>query len=125
MTLANFNEPQRQALLDLVVLAVYADGHVASGEDERVRRLLDGMGVVSDYERNRLFDASVTRVRQHVKTAETVRAHAVDLARNFATTEHRGEVEGIVDDVLASDSQVAPEEAQFATIVKAVLETNP
>ena len=80
MDLKTFTDAQRQALLDLAVLAMYADGHLSTAEHERVERLLTGMGLTSDYERAALYDASVSRVSRHSGTLEAVRAHARKLA---------------------------------------------
>ena len=62
MDLKSFNEAQRQALLDLAVLAMYSDQHLAAAEQERVERLLTSMGLNSDYERAAQYDASIARV---------------------------------------------------------------
>ncbi|MEI6727854.1 MAG: hypothetical protein WCN81_16750, partial [Actinomycetes bacterium] len=37
MNLPDFTNEQREALLDLLVLAMYADGHLASAEEARSR----------------------------------------------------------------------------------------
>ena len=50
MNVQVFNEAQQQALLDLLVLAMYADGHLGSAEDDRVRRLLAAQGQTAEYD---------------------------------------------------------------------------
>jgi hypothetical protein len=40
MHLSDFTDEQGQALLVLATLAMYAGGHLAAAEDERVQRLL-------------------------------------------------------------------------------------
>jgi hypothetical protein len=73
------------AFLDLAMLAMYADGHLASAEDERVHRLLTAMGLGADYERNAQYDAAVSRIRRHSQTAEAVRTHVLTLAESFTS----------------------------------------
>ena len=63
MNLADFNDAQRQALLDLTMLAMYADGILAAVEDEQVGRLLTALGCDTDYDRAKQYDASDSRGR--------------------------------------------------------------
>ncbi len=79
--LSDFTVEQRQALIDLLVLAMYADGYLASNEDALIERLLTEMGYATPYDREREFDASVTRVRKYTENPDTARAHATILAK--------------------------------------------
>lgn len=118
MNLDDFTDPQREALLDLATLAMYADGHLAAAEDERVHRLLAALGFNADHDRSRHYDASVTRVSRHSQTAASAREYTAGLARSFTAREQRRQVLGILDDLLASDSQVAPKESSYLGIVR-------
>ncbi|EEF63302.1 hypothetical protein [Pedosphaera parvula] len=62
MDITDFTAGQRQALLDLVVLTMYMDGNLASIEAARIQQILTAMGLDSPYDRDKEFDASVTRV---------------------------------------------------------------
>ncbi len=117
MNLNDFTEQQRLALLDLLVLAMYADGHLASAEDARVQRLLTAMGFESEYDHERILDASITRVRPHSETAEAARAHATELARAFTTQQHRRNVYELLDDLIGSDDRVSTEERRFLSVI--------
>jgi len=44
--LTGFSTTQKQALFDLLILAMYADGHLSSAEDEQLQKLLAAMGFV-------------------------------------------------------------------------------
>jgi len=68
MTIKDLTEQQKQALLDLTMLAMYADAHLASAEDQRVVRLLGLMGFATDYDREKHYDTSVSRVGRHSQT---------------------------------------------------------
>jgi uncharacterized tellurite resistance protein B-like protein len=120
MNITDFTQRQRQALLDLLVLAMYADGQLTSAEDARLRQLLSAMGFETNYDRSRQLDAAVTRVRQHAQTAEAARAYTDELSQSFTTREHRQQVCELLDHLLASDNQVAPQEGQFLAVVKEV-----
>ncbi|MCW5930006.1 MAG: TerB family tellurite resistance protein [Chitinophagaceae bacterium] len=122
MNIKDFTEPQQQALLDLAALAMYADGHLASKEDERVLRLLGAMGFDSDYDRRRHYDAAVTRVSRHSQTADSARAYALTLSQAFSTREQRQAVEKILDEIVTSDRHVSDPENNFLSLVSEALQ---
>jgi uncharacterized tellurite resistance protein B-like protein len=122
MDIDDFNKQEQEALLDLVVLGMYADSHLTSSEEATVQEILAAMGVKPGYDREREFDASVTRVRKHTSTAEAARAHGVNLARSFTSSPHRRQVADVLDRVLASDGEASPRETQFLNAVKTALE---
>jgi uncharacterized tellurite resistance protein B-like protein len=122
MNLKTFSDQQRQALLDLAMLAMYADGHLAATEDERLVRLLTAMGFTTEYDRGKHFDASVSRVSRHSSTAASARTHALALARKFTSREQRREVQNVLDDLVRSDDKVAPQETNFLSTVREALQ---
>jgi uncharacterized tellurite resistance protein B-like protein len=122
MDLADFSASQREALLDLAVLGMYADGHLAAAEDERVGRLLDGMGFATDYERARQYDAAVARVSRHSGKPEALQEKARSLAQSFTTAEQRRFVHNILRDLVASDGGISPAESQFLSAVRESLQ---
>jgi len=104
---------QREALLDLLNLAMYADGHLTCVEDARVEQLLAAMGYAEAHERQQQFDASVTRVRQHTEVPEQARAHAALLAKSFTTREQRRKVYALLEEVITSDAHITAVESKF------------
>jgi uncharacterized tellurite resistance protein B-like protein len=123
MNIADFTQPQRQALLDLLVLAMYADGHLASAEDARLQRLLSTLGSDTDYDRGRQLDAAVTRVRLHSQTPEAARVYAAQLAQSFTLPAHRQQVSQLLGDLMVSDGQVSAPESRFLSVIQEVLQT--
>ena len=121
MNVKDFNEGQREALLDLATLAMYADGKLTAVEDERVERLLTAMGFTTEYDRNKHFDASVSRVSRHSATAAAARKHAAELARSFSTKEQRRQAHDIMNDLMSSDGSVEPNESKLLAVVKEAL----
>lgn len=122
MNLIEFTELQRKALLDLVVLAMYADGHLAEAEDERVQRLLTAMGFTSEYDRASQYDAAVSRLARHSGTADAATRQVSALAQQFNTAEERRTIQEILRDIIASDDRVSPPESKFLTLVREALE---
>ncbi|MBI2928273.1 MAG: TerB family tellurite resistance protein [Verrucomicrobia bacterium] len=121
MSITAFTSQERPAFLDLLVLAMYADGHLASAEAERVQRTLASFGLETDDERNRLLDAAVTRVRQNAGTREEARSLAVRLAGTFASPDAKQAVYHALAELIASDSSVSEAEKGFLSVIREVL----
>jgi hypothetical protein len=121
MNIADFTTEQRLALLDLLVLAMYADGHLAAAEEARIRELLLKMGAESDSDRDRQLDAAVTRVRQHAGGTAAAQAYATSLAQAFQARNQRRQVLDLVDALTASDSHITLAEGDYSTAVREAL----
>ena len=67
INLTGFSEAQRRALFDLLILAMYADGHLTTVADEQIEQLLVAMGFTEESDRQREFDAAVTRMRPFIQ----------------------------------------------------------
>lgn len=117
MNLKTLSEKQRHALLDLLVLGMYSDAHLAAAEDADVRQLLGEMGVDADSDRDREIDAAVARVRKHTASVASARKYAVGLARAFQAKDQRRQAQELLDELLASDSTVTESEKSFAAVV--------
>lgn len=122
MDLTDFTAPERQAVLDLFVLGMYADGHIASSEEDQGRRLLGEMGFQSVHERSREFDAAVTRIRRHSLTAADTRTYAHTLALTFQGRTKRSRVYGLLAELMASDKELAMDESRFLSVLREVFE---
>jgi len=122
MNIEGFSEQQKEALLDLAMLAMYSDGHLAAVEDNRIHRLLGTLGFSTDYDRGKHYDASVSRVSRHSSTAEAAREHAATLALRFSTAEQRREANDMLDDVVISDRHISLEESDFMSVIREVLQ---
>ncbi len=108
--MSDFTGEQKQGLLDLLVLGMYADGHLGLGEDERLKRVLGAMGVEPGYDQHREIDRAVTRVSSLTQNPEAVRGEATRLAALFADPAQKLEVYDLVQELISSDGQVAPAE---------------
>lgn len=121
MNIKDFTEAQKEALLDLTMLAMYADGHLASVEDKRVHRLLAALGYATEYDHNKQYDAAISRVSRPALTAKTAQAHAVFLAESFTNPEQRLKVHELLGDLVTSDSRVSLQEGELLAVVREAL----
>jgi hypothetical protein len=105
--LTGFSASQKQALFDLLVLAMYADGHLTSIEDEQLQSLLMAFGHTEGFDRQREFDAAVTRIRPFVQSIQTAKDQVLLLAEAFTTRSQQQQVYEAVQQIMTSDKHVS------------------
>ena len=105
--LSGFSAAQQQALFDLLILAMYADGHLTSFEDEQLQKLLAEMGHVEESDRQREFDAAVTRMRPAVQSIHQARHAALSLADAFTDRTQQKQVFAAVERIMTFDRHVS------------------
>jgi hypothetical protein len=76
------------------------------------------MDLDSPYDRDRAFDAAVTRMRPHSEKIEDARACATKLAKLFTTPEQQRRVLDLITEFIESDGQVSSSETKFLSVIK-------
>src|SRR5262249_45037230 len=122
MNIAEFTQEQKQALLDLLIIGMYADHNLTSVEDERVEQLLDTFKFPSEYERDQFSDAAFTRARGQSGSSEAIRAYVGQIAGHFPNREIRQRAYDILDDLLTSDGRVTSDESKLLTAAKEIFQ---
>ena len=105
--LTGFSATQHKALFDLLILAMYADGHVTTFEDKQLQELLAAMGFTEKTERQREFDAAVARIRPSIQTVWKAKAEALSLAEPFTDRNQRKQVFSAVEQIMTFDNHVS------------------
>jgi hypothetical protein len=105
--LTGFSAFQQQALFDLLILAMYADGQLTTFEDEQLQKLLAAMGYTEEADRQREFDAAVTRMRPHVQSLHKAKEEALLLAEAFTTRSQQKQVHEAVLQIMTADNHVS------------------
>ncbi len=105
--LNGFTTAQQQALFDLLILAMYADGHLSSIEDQQLQKLLTAMGFVDEIDRQREFDAAVTRIRPCIQSIYKAKTQALLLANEFTDRAQQTKVLAAVHQIMSSDFNVS------------------
>ena len=105
--ISEFSSEQQQALFDLLVLAMYADGHLSSVEDERLDGLLKAMGYLTESDRDLAFDDAVTRIRTSIENIQIAKDRAIQIARQFTTRSQHKQVYQAVQEIMTSDQHVS------------------
>ena len=105
--LRQFSASQQKALFDLLILAMYADGHLTTSEDEQLQKMLTAMGLTEELDRQREFDAAVTRIRPFVQSIMKARDHAIMLADAFTARSQQKQVFEAVEQIMTADRHVS------------------
>jgi uncharacterized tellurite resistance protein B-like protein len=121
MKIKDLSQAQRRALMDLLVVGMYADHNLSSAEDVCVQRLLEQFEIASDYERQQFSDASFTRASRHTGSPEGIRIFVGQLAANFSKGTQRQGVYDLLSDLLTSDGRVTSEESQLLAALREAL----
>ena len=121
MEITRLTDQQRNALLDLLILAMYADGRLDLEEDARLNRLLVAMGFETEYDRDRQLDDSITRLRQYSQNPQVARTRAMQLAQSFTDPEQCRGVYQLVEQQVNSDNSVVPAEHEFLSAIRQAL----
>ena len=122
MNITGFTQEQKQALLDLLIIGMYADHNLASAEDARIDELLATFQFPSDYERQRFSDAAFTRVSRESASPGAIRASVKELAGHFPTREVRRRAYDVLDGLITSDDRVTSEESQLLSVTRELFE---
>ena len=118
MNLTGFNDEQKQTLLDLLVIGMYADGNLADAEDAKIKGVLDMMEFSSESLRDQFIDTTITRARQHLGSPQATREFVADIARHFPTPDIRQKAYDDLQELLSSDKKVVEKESRLLVIVK-------
>ena len=118
MNLTGLNDQQKQTLLDLLVIGMYADGKLADAEDAKIQGVLRTIQFSSDSARDQFLDASITRARRHLDSPTARRDFVADIAAHFPTQELRQKAFDDLEELLASDNQVVEPETRLLAVVK-------
>jgi hypothetical protein len=117
MNLTGFTDQQKQSLVDLLVLGMYADGKLDLIEDAITRQALDAIQFSSDSARQYFLDASFARARKHSTAANTTRGYVLEIAKSFQTPVMRRQVYDALEELLTSDQHLADKEKELLAIV--------
>ena len=118
MSNIEFTKEQKDAVMDLLVVGMYADGHVASAEDERIGQLLNEYGVESEHERRMLASESIGRASQHAGTTEKKMEFAKKISALFEDRPLRVRAYELLEGMVASDAKLSEKEKAFLSLVR-------
>ncbi len=105
--LTGYTPAQQRALLDLLILVMYADGHLSVWEEVWLQELMTHMGFQEESVRQRKFDDAVARIGPSAKHIVNARDHALRLAALFTQRDQQMKVYDTVQWIMGSDGHIS------------------
>ena len=105
--LSGLSASQQRVVFDLLILAMYADGPLTSDEDEHLQKLLVAFGYAENFDRQREFDAAVTRTRPFLQSIQKAKDQALLLAEAFTSRKQQKQVYAAVQQIMTADKNVS------------------
>jgi hypothetical protein len=107
IVLSGFSPTQQRTLFDLLILAMDADGHLTTFDDQQLQMLLGAMGLTEAPDRQREFDDAVSRIKPSAQTVWEAKALALSLASAFTERSQQKQVFSAVEQIMTFDNHVS------------------
>jgi hypothetical protein len=107
IVLTGFSAAQQRTLFDLLILAMDADGHLTTFEDKQLQPSLEAMGFTGEPDRQREFDAAVTRIKPSLQSLWKAKELALSLASAFTDRSQQQQVFSAVEQIMTFDQHVS------------------
>lgn len=108
---------QREALLDLLHIAILTDAHISLKEDEQLQSAINAIGWDSTRPREIHMLNSIARARRATDTAQTIAEFIAVRAGQFDTPTSQEDAVATLQSLLASDG-LSSDEAAFISQVR-------
>ncbi|MFN0125872.1 MAG: hypothetical protein ACKV19_04205 [Verrucomicrobiales bacterium] len=110
-------QPQREALLELLVLSIFADAHVSLSEEDTLQARIHGLGWESSKPRDIHLLNAMHKARVASESAAKTEAFVAERAGVFASLASRMAALEAIRSVLASDGH-AETEGDFLAMLR-------
>ncbi len=111
--LPSLTQPQREAIFDLLLLAMYADSSLKLSENERVYEIVSGLGWNSYQGPSEYAELGTARVRAASVTEAATRDFLETLAGRLETSDAKTFALAVLTRVLSADDDFDPAEESF------------
>lgn len=118
------NQPQREALFDILTLSIYADAHISLTEERLLESAFIAEGWDSKYPKNLFIEESFARAREMADSDDTMIDYINERAQVFTSKAAQKEVLGVVKNILKSDGETPTENEFYSLLVQALPRTS-
>jgi hypothetical protein len=113
-------QPQREALFDLLALAIYADAHVSLAESDLVKQTFVTRGWKSSFPKNLFIEESFARAREAADSDDAMADYLMEKAAAFTTAASQKEACAAVKKILESDGETAEENEFYNLLIQSL-----
>jgi hypothetical protein len=122
---AGASQEEREAVIDLLVMTMYADRFIDTAENDAIERVAEEIDGDASLPLAQYVNASIAKVRETLDDDERRRALLEDVNERLGTDRMRGLAYQASRAVATADDEMADEEEQFLSSVRAVFEIRP
>ena len=114
----SLTQPQREAIFDFLLLAMYADSALKLAENERIYEIVSGLGWESYQDPSKYSDLATARVRKASETDAGMREFLAALSVRLENEDARTFALALLLRLLDADQQVDESEQSFHAAAK-------
>ncbi len=122
MNLDAFSTPQVDSLLELLVLGMYADGHLADTEDRIIKEFAREAGLKPGYNLDQSLDRAVSTIRQIDLNDDSLRGAVGRIAEIIDEPDIRHAAFEALTAIHSSDADSSPAEIKIHKIVEDIFD---
>ena len=115
-------QPQREAMIDLLLFAMYEDGRIALQEDTLIGKFVNDLRWESGVARETYVDGATARARTAINTNDGREHFLQKIGARLGTPEAKHRALAHLHDLLMSDHAESPEENTLEQKLRAMWE---
>ena len=112
------NQKQREALVDLLLLGMFADGSLKVSDDQKLRSVIAEIGWESYQTPDLYFQSAIAKARDAADTETGTRSRLKKISEGLASDDARQLALERLQEFLSLDGQPALEESKFLELAK-------
>jgi hypothetical protein len=120
-TIQNMNQKQREALVDLLLLGMFADGSLKVSDDQKLLSVIEEIGWESYQTPDLYFQSAIAKARDAADTEAGTLARLKKIHDSLASDEIRQQAIERLEKFLRLDGEPGVEESKFLELAKASL----
>jgi hypothetical protein len=120
-TIQNMNQKQREALVDLLLLGMFADGSLKVSDDQKLLSVIEEIGWESYQTPDLYFQSAIAKARDAADTEPGTLARLKKIRDSLASDEIRQQAIERLENFLSLDGRPGVEESKFLELAKASL----
>jgi hypothetical protein len=114
----NMNQKQREALVDLLLLGMFADGSLKVSDDQKLRSVIEEIGWESYQTPDLYFQSAIAKARDASDTESGTRSRLKKINEALASDDARQLALERLERFLSLDSEPTLEESKFLELAK-------
>ena len=115
-------QTQKEAIVELLIMTMYADKTLKIEEEEAIRRYIETLDWKSPMSVEYYLGIAIAKVRKALESPEKIRCFLEDISDRVKTVELKKQVLQICMNLTISDSEVSTEEKEFLQLVSQVFQ---